>query len=110
MRMRILFLSFWLWSLTSGVALAASYCAIYAWGKACDFATYEDCLRAAGREGGCEFNPKEDKPAPGSAPYCLVTPFETKCIFDDASACHLAAKVQNSEIIKRAECVANPNR
>lgn len=97
-------------ALTPSVAGAAPYCAVFAWGKQCDYVTYEECLRAAGSQAGCEFNPKEDKAAPGSAPYCLVTPYETKCIFDGAPACHMAASIQNSEIIKRAECVANPNR
>ena len=96
--------------LASIVALAGSYCAVFPWGKECDYVTYEECLGAAGSQGGCEFNRNEDKPAPGTAPYCLVTPSETKCIYDDAPACRMAASIQNSQIVKRAECVANPNR
>ena len=94
---------------TSG-AMAASYCAVFAWGKQCDFGTIEDCLRAAGSQGGCEIESEEDKPAPGTAPFCLVTPYATKCIFDNAPACRFAASIENSEVIKQAKCVGNPNR
>ena len=97
-------------ALIPSVALAAPYCAVFAWGKQCDYATYEECARAAGSDGACEFNSQKDKAGPGSAPYCLVTTFETKCIFDDAPACRIAASIQNSQIVKRAQCVANPNR
>ena len=96
--------------LTTSDAMAASYCAVFAWGKQCDFVTYEDCLRAAGSHGGCEIHSKEDKMVSDTAPFCLVTPYGTKCIFDDAQACRLAALIENSELIKQAECVANPKR
>ena len=43
-------------------------------GRVCDYLNLEDCLRAAGRDGGCEVNPKEDKASSGTAPFCLVTP------------------------------------
>ena len=95
--------------LTANGVLAAPFCAVFAWGKQCDFGTYEECLRAAGSSGGCEFNSQEDKPAPGAAPFCLVTPYETQCIFDDAVACRMTASLENSDLIKQAECVANPN-
>jgi hypothetical protein len=107
---KIMMVSPLLWVLTTSVAMAASYCAVFAWGKQCDYVTYAECLGAVGSQGGCEFNRNEDKPAPGTAPYCLVTPSETKCIFDEAPGCRMAASIENSEIIKRAECVENPNR
>jgi hypothetical protein len=110
MHAKILMVSSLLSVLTTSGAIAASYCAVFAWGKQCDYVTYDECLRAAGSHGGCEFNSQEDKPAPGTAPFCLVTPYVTKCIFDDAPACRMAASIENSEIIKQAECVANPNR
>ena len=50
--------------LTASAALAAPFCAVFVWGKQCDYGTYEECLRAAGSSGGCEFNSQEDKPAP----------------------------------------------
>jgi hypothetical protein len=110
MRMMILLPSVGLWSLTIGVAMAASYCAIFPWGKTCDFSTYEDCRRAAGSEGGCEFNREPDKAPPATKPFCLVTQSGSQCIYDDAPACRMAAAIQNSRIITRAECRENPNR
>lgn len=110
MRTKFIFLTVGLWSLTSSVALAAPYCAMFPWGKVCDFATYEDCRRAAGSEGGCEFNREPEKESPGNAPYCLVTQSGSQCIFDSAPACRMAAAIENSEIVTRAECRENPNR
>jgi hypothetical protein len=107
---KIMMVSSLLSILTISVAMAASYCAVFAWGKQCDYVTYEECLRAAGSHGGCEINSKEEKAAPGTAPFCLVTPYGSKCIFDDAPACRMAASIENSEVVKRAECVANPDR
>jgi hypothetical protein len=110
MRMKILFLAVGLWSLTTGVAVAAPYCAIFPWGKTCDFETYEDCRRAAGSDGGCEFNREPEKAPPATKPFCLVTQSGSQCIYDDAPACRMAAAIHNSRIVTRAECRENPNR
>jgi hypothetical protein len=109
-RMKIIMLSSLLLALTSGVAMAAPYCAVFAWGKKCDYVDYKDCLRAAGSQGKCATNQQEDKTSSGTAPFCLVTRYGTKCIYDDAPACRMAASIQNSQVIKNAACVENPNR
>lgn len=96
--------------LTVTGAGAERYCAVFTWGKQCDYATFEECVRTTGGRAECQISAVENKPAPGMAPYCLVTPYETKCIFDSHPACRMAASIENSEIIKQAECVANPNR
>jgi len=94
----------------SSMALAESYCAVFPWGKECDFTSYEDCHRAVDGRGRCEFNSQEDK-GPGNAAFCLTTPhYGTKCTFDDERTCRMAAVIENSKIVKRAECIKNPNR
>lgn len=110
MRGTIATVCFLVWILMAIGADAASYCAVFTWGKQCDYATFEGCRQAAGERGECERNPVEDKAAQGRAPYCLATPYETKCIFESAPACRMAASIENSEIIRQAECVANPNQ
>ena len=100
-------------ALTTGVAAAAPYCAVFAWGKSCDFVNLEECLRAAGNEGGCEANPKADEAPSGTAPFCLVTPYSKKCIYGDAPTCRMAASMERSVFIQNGEpgvCVENPNR
>jgi hypothetical protein len=100
-------------ALTASGVMAASYCAVFAWGKSCDYVNLEDCLRAAGRDGGCEVNPKEDKAPSGTAPFCLVTPYSTKCIYDDAPTCRMAASIERSRFIQNGApgvCTENPNR
>ena len=97
-------------ALTTSVAIAAPYCAVFAWGKQCDYYDLNECLRAAGSHGGCEINQKENKAPSGTAPFCLVTPQGTKCIYDDAPACRMAASIENSALIKNAVCAVNPNR
>lgn len=108
--MKVLVLIAGLWSLTTGVALAAPYCAVFPWGKQCEYTTYEDCHQAVGSKGGCEYNPEEDKPAPGTAPFCLVTASGSHCVYDSAPACRFAAAIQNSRIVTNAECRENPDR
>ena len=100
-------------ALTTSVAAAAPYCAIFAWGKSCDYAKLEDCLRAAGSQGGCEANPNDDAAPSGTAPFCLVTPYSKKCIYADAATCRMAASMERSIFIQNGEpgaCVENPNR
>ena len=100
-------------ALTISVASAASYCAVFAWGKSCDYINLDDCLRAAGSDGGCEINPKENKAPSGTAPFCLVTPYSTKCIYDDAETCRMAASMERSIFIQNGQpgvCEVNPNR
>src|SRR5262245_31810745 len=88
-------------TLTAGVVAAASYCAVFAWGKSCDYPTLEDCLRAAGTEGGCEANPKDDEaPPPGTAPFCLVTPYRKKCIYENEDTCSMEASMEHSVFIQ----------
>jgi hypothetical protein len=99
--------------LTASVAAAAPYCAVFPWGKSCDYVTLEECLRAAGSRGGCEVNPKEDEAPSGAAPFCLVTPYSRKCIYDNASTCRMAASMERSIFVQNGEpgvCVENPNR
>jgi hypothetical protein len=110
MRTKFMLISCWMWWLMMGVALATSYCAIFPWGKQCDYVTYDECVRAAGSQGGCEINPQEDEASPGTAPFCLVTSSGSQCIYDDAPACRMAAAIQNSRIVTNAECLENPNR
>jgi len=109
MRRKIIIISSLLLAITTSVAMAASYCAVFAWGKQCDYVDYKDCLRAAGAHGECIINEKEDEAASGTAPFCLVTPYSTKCIFEDAAACRRAASMENSALITTAVCAANPN-
>lgn len=109
MRTKIIITSSLLWTLTAGVAMAAPYCAVFGWGKLCDYQDLNECLRAVGREGGCELNPQKDQALPGTSPFCLVTPSGSQCIYDDAPACRMAAAIQNSKIVTRAECRKNSN-
>ncbi len=108
--MKIILISCWMWSLTITTALATSYCAVFPWGKQCNYVTYEDCLQAAGPQGGCEINPQEDKAPPGTAPFCLVTSAGSDCIYESAPACRMAAAIQNTRIVTAAACRQNPNR
>ena len=87
MHMKVLFLSLGFWSLTAGAALATTYCAVLPWGKSCGFKSYEECHRAAGNDGGCEFSPEPDQPPPANAPYCLVDQVGMQCIYESAPAC-----------------------
>ena len=110
MRPKIIAITSLLLTLTASVAMAAPYCAVFAWGKQCDYVDYNECLRAAGTHGECVTNRQEDRAPSETAPYCLVTPYGTKCIYDDAPACRMAASIENSQLIKNASCVENPNR
>ena len=110
MRTKIIIISSLLLALTTNVASAAPYCAVFAWGKSCDYDDLNECLRAAGSDGGCEINKEEDKAPSGTAPFCLVDPQGTKCIYDDEPACRMAASINNTALIKNAVCAANPNR
>jgi hypothetical protein len=97
-------------ALTTSGAIAASYCAVFAWGKLCDYNDIKECLRAAGSDGGCEINQEEDKAPSGTAPYCLVTSQDRKCIYDDAPACRMAASINTPAFTKGAVCEENPDR
>jgi hypothetical protein len=97
-------------ALSASGAIAASYCAVFAWGKLCDYNDLKECLRAAGSDGGCEINQEEDKAPSGTAPFCLVTSQGTKCIYDDAQACRMAASINSPAFTKQAVCEVNPNR
>lgn len=110
MRTKIIIISSLLLALTTSVAIAAPYCAVFAWGKVCDYNNFNDCLRAAGSDGRCEINQKENKAPSGTAPFCLVTPQGTKCIYDDASACRMAASINTPAFANKVVCAANPNR
>lgn len=110
MSMKLITACAFVWMLSAVSAGAAPYCAVFPWGKQCEYVTYEDCHRAAGSDGGCEFNPVEDKPAPGTAPYCLVDQVGTQCIYESEPACRMAASIQNSSVVTNAKCVENPNR
>jgi hypothetical protein len=109
MRMKILISSLLL-ALTTTVASAGPYCAVFAWGKSCDYDDLKDCLRAAGSDGGCEINKEEDKAPSGTAPFCLVDPQGTKCIYNDEPACRMAASINTPAFANKVVCVANPNR
>ena len=112
MRTKII-VSFLVLALTASVASAASYCAVFAWGKSCDYINLDDCLRAAGSDGGCEINPNKDKAPAGTAPFCLVTPYSSKCIYDNAETCRMAASMERSTFIQNGQpgvCEVNPNR
>ena len=109
MRTKII-ISFLLWAVTTSGAIAGPYCAVFDWGTVCDYKDLNECLRAAGSDGGCKINKEEDKAPSGTAPFCLVDPQGTKCIYDDEPACRLAASINNTALIKNAVCAANPNR
>ena len=110
MRTKIIILSSLLWALTTSDAIAGPYCAVFAWGKVCDYNDLNECLRAADSDGRCEINQKGDKASSGIAPFCLVTPQGTKCIYDDAPACRMAASINSPAYANKVRCVANPNR
>ena len=40
-------------------AIAAPFCAVFSYGKQCYYYSYNDCLRAAGRQGACVTNDEE---------------------------------------------------
>jgi len=110
MRTKIIIISSLLLALTTSGAIAGPYCAVFAWGKMCDYNDLKECLRAAGSDGGCEINQKEDKAPLGIAPFCLVDLQGTKCIYDDESACRMAASINTPAFANKVVCVANPNR
>ena len=107
---KIIIISSLLLALTTSVAIAAPYCAVFAWGKVCDYSDLNECLRAAGSDGGCKINQEEDKAPSGTAPFCLVTSEGTECIYDDAPACRMAASINTPAFANKVVCVANPNR
>ena len=109
-RDRIIIFSSLLLALTTSGAIAAPYCAIFAWGKLCDYSDLKECLRAAGSDGGCEINQEKDKASSGTAPFCLVTSQGTKCIYEDAQACRMAASINSPAFTQKAVCEVNPNR
>jgi len=51
-----------------------------------------------------------DRTPSGAAPFCLVTPQGTKCIYDDASTCRMAASINTPAYANKVRCVANPDR
>ena len=108
MRTKLIITSFLL-ALATSVAIAAPYCAVFTWGKSCDYNDLKDCLRAAGSHGECEINKREDKAPSGTAPFCLVTPQGTECIYDDAPACRMAASINTPAFANKVVCVANPD-
>ena len=110
MRTKIIIINSLLWALTTSVAIAAPYCAVFAWGKVCDYNGLNECLRAAGSDGECKINQKEDKAPSGTAPFCLVTPRGTECIYDDAPACRMAASINTPAFANKVVCAENPNR
>jgi hypothetical protein len=110
MRTKIVVFSSLLLALTTSGAIAAPYCAIFAWGKLCDYSDLKECLRAAGSDGGCEINHEKDKAPSGTAPFCLVTSQGTKCIYDDAQECRMAASINSPAFTQKAVCEVNPNR
>ena len=110
MRTKIIIISSLLLALTTSGAIAGSYCAVFAWGKMCDYNDLKECLRAAGSDGGCEINQKEDKAPSGTAPFCLVTSESRECIYDDAPACRMAASINAPAFANKVVCVENQNR
>ena len=110
MRTKIIIISSLVLALTASVASAAPYCAVFAWGKSCDYDDLNDCLRAAGSDGRCEINHKENKAPSGTAPFCLVDLQGTKCIYDDEPACRMAASINTPAFANKVVCAANPNR
>jgi hypothetical protein len=110
LRMKIIIISSLLLALTASGAIAGPYCAVFAWGKACDYNDLNECLRAAGSDGGCEMNKNENKAPSGTAPFCLVTPQGTECIYADAPACRMAASINTPAFANKVVCEANPNR
>ena len=110
MRAKIIIISSLLLALPTSGAMAGPYCAVFAWGKACDYNDLTDCLRAAGSNGRCETNQKEDKAPSGSAPFCLVTPQGTECTYNDEPTCRLAASINTPAYANKVVCEANPNR
>jgi hypothetical protein len=110
MRTKIIIISSLLLALTASGAIAGPYCAVFAWGKVCDYNDLNECLRAAGSDGGCKINQEEDKAPSGTAPFCLVTPQGTECIYDDAPACRMAASINTPVFANKVVCVANQNR
>ena len=110
MRTKIIIISFLLWAVTTSGASAGPYCAVFDWGTVCDYKDLNECLRAAGSDGRCEINHKEDKAPSGTAPFCLVTPQGTECIYADAPACRMAASINTPAFANKVVCVANPNR
>ena len=92
--------------LLSHYAMAAPFCAVFSYGRQCWYFSYEECLRAAGREGACVVNPEEARPPRRGegAPFCVVTSFGTQCWYYDAQSCREAARSTDGA------CVVNPNR
>jgi hypothetical protein len=105
MRTNIIIISSLLLALTTSGAIAGPYCAVFDWGKAYDYSNLKERLRAAGRDGGCEINQKEDKAPSGTAPFCLVDLQGTKCIYDDELACRMAASINTPAYTDNVVCV-----
>ena len=61
----------------------------------------------------CSANRQAEETPAGTAPFCLVTPYSKKCIYEDAPTCRMAASMERSAFIQNGEpgvCVENPNR
>lgn len=85
-------------------AIAAPFCAVFSYGKQCYYYSYNDCLRAAGRQGACVTNDEEVRAPSSGAPFCVVASFGTQCFYYDAESCRRAAASAGGA------CAVNPNR
>lgn len=83
---------------------AAPYCAVFSYGKQCQYYDWDSCQRAVGNEGACVINQGEAKAPLGNAPFCVVSGLATKCYYNDAKSCREDAAREN------AVCAINPNR
>lgn len=88
----------------AGPTFAAPYCAVFSYGKQCQYYDWNSCRQAAGSQGACVINQDEAKAPSGGAPFCIVTSYGTQCMYYDAQSCRQAAASQN------AVCAVNPNR
>ena len=79
-------------------------------GKQCDYVDYKECVQASGTHGECVANQQKDKAPSGTGPYCLVTPYDTKWIYDDDLGMPHGCIDRKFSTYKNAACVENPNR
>ena len=91
--------------LTSTVAFAAPFCAVFSYGTQCYYYNMNDCRRAAGSQGACIINQDEVRqPSGGGSPFCVVTGYGTNCWYYNADSCRQAAASSGGA------CVVNSNR
>ena len=90
--------------LLPGIALAGPWCRYMDEDEvSCNFNSAEQCMRAAGKQGGYCRPDKKEYGAKGDAPLCLLTSTMRNCSFTSRRACLLAAQRAKGGCVENTE-------